>query len=157
MVLKKPKIPQVKKYNNAMEGEYGGLSSRMTNAEIVRCMRDQKISQDEQRDKEMQLMRKEMETLKEELHNKSSEKYKEVRQDSDEDPLDQRLLVRTLKSMERRTMDAKINFTYNGKMDPEAIMDQVDAITNFFDCEGIPKNQRVKIAKSRLKGFALRW
>ncbi len=43
--------------------------------------------------------------------------------------------MRTLKSMERRIMDAKLHFpTYNGKINPSAIMDWVDALTNFFKC-----------------------
>ena len=55
-------------------------------------------------------------------------------------------------------MDAKIDFpTHNGKMDLEAAMDWVDALTNFFDSKYIPKNQMVKISKSRFKGFALTW
>ena len=71
-----------------MEGEdEGGLSSRMTNAEIVKYLRDQKLRQDEQRDKEMQLTRQEMDKLKEELHNRSSDNYTEVRWVSDEEPL----------------------------------------------------------------------
>ena len=35
-------------------------------------------------------------------------------------------------------------------MDPDATMDWVDALTSFFECEDIPKNQRVKISKSKL-------
>lgn len=57
-----------------------------------------------------------------------------------------------------RTMDSNLDLpTYNGKMDLEAAMDWVDALTSFFDCEDIPKNQRVKISKSRLKGSTVTW
>ena len=36
-------------------------------------------------------------------------------------------------------------------------MDFLDAFNSFFDCEEIPKHQKVKITKSKLKGFALTW
>ena len=66
--------------------------------------------------------------------------------------------MRTLKYMERRTMDANLDLpTYNGKMDLDVAMDWVDALTSLFECEDIPKNQRVKIAKSRIKGSTLTW
>ena len=66
--------------------------------------------------------------------------------------------MKTLKSMERRSLDAKFDFpTYDGKMDPDATVDWVNALTSFFDCETIPENQKVKIAKSRLRGSTLVW
>ena len=49
--------------------------------------------------------------------------------------------MKTLKSMERRSLDAKLDLpTYDGKMDPDAAMDWVNALTSFFDCETISKN-----------------
>ena len=49
--------------------------------------------------------------------------------------------MKTLKSMERRSLDAKFDLPiYDGKMDPNAIVDWVNALTSFFDCETIPKN-----------------
>ena len=66
--------------------------------------------------------------------------------------------MKTLKYMERRTIDAKLDFTiYNGNMDLNAIMDCIDVLTSFFYCEDILESQRVKIAKSRIKVFALTW
>ena len=72
-----------------MEGEdKRGLSTRMTNVEIEKYLRDQKLRKDEKNNKEMHLMRQEMENLKEELRNRSGENSKEVRQGSDEEPLE---------------------------------------------------------------------
>ena len=95
-------------------------------------------------------MRDEIIRLKAEL-GKSSENSGDFEQGSDDEPLleeeeeecspDQRLLVKTLKSMERRSLDAKFDLpTYDGKMDPDAVVDWVNALTSFFDCETIPKN-----------------
>ena len=55
-------------------------------------------------------------------------------------------------------MGSKLDLpTYNGKMDPNATMGWVHVLTSFLDCEDISENQRVKIAKSRLKGSTLTW
>ena len=72
--------------------------------------------------------------------------------------MDQRLLVRTLKSMERRTMDEKLELPiFSGKMDSKVVMDWLDALNSFFVCEEILEHEKVKIEKSKLKGSALTW
>ena len=64
-----------------------------------------------------------------------------LEEEEEECPLDQRLLVKTIKSMERRSLDAKFDFpTYDGKMDLDATMDWVNALNSLFDCETIPEN-----------------
>ena len=93
----------------------------MTNVEIVKYLREHKKKVDEQRDGEMQLMRKQMENLREYLHGKNGDNNEDVVQGSDEEPVeqeeedylvDQRLLVKNLKSIERRNMDAKLDFPH---------------------------------------------
>ena len=55
-------------------------------------------------------------------------------------------------------MDAKLDLpTYDGRMNHDAIADWVDALNSFFEFDEIPKNQRTRIAKSKLKGIALTW
>ena len=61
----------------------------MTNVEIVKFIRDQKLRKDEKRNKKMQLMTQEMEKLKEDLQNRIGENSKEVRQGNDEEILKQ--------------------------------------------------------------------
>ena len=46
---------------------------------------------------------------------------------------------------------------FNGKMDIDAVMDWLDGMENHFECEGVSKAQKVKVAKSRLKGSSLTW
>ena len=95
-------------------------------------------------------MKDEINRLREEL-GKSSGNSGECVQGSDEEPLleeeeeecppDQRLLVKTLKSMERRSLDAKFDLpTYDGKMDLDVAVDMVNALTSFFACETILEN-----------------
>ena len=62
----------------------------------------------------------------------------------------------TLKSMERRTMNAKLDLpTYDGRVNLDAIVDWVDSLNSFFECDEILENQRTKISKSKLKGAML--
>ena len=96
-------------------------------------------------------MRDEIIKLKEK-HGKRSGNFGDLEQGSDDEPLleeeeeeerppNKRIFVKTLKSMERRSLDAKFDFTtYDGKMDPDAAMDWVNALTSFFNYENIPKN-----------------
>ena len=49
--------------------------------------------------------------------------------------------MKTLKSMERRNIDANLDFHIdNGKKDLDSAMDWIDSLTSFFGCEDIPKN-----------------
>ena len=45
----------------------------------------------------------------------------------------------------------------HGKMDLETAIDWEYVLSSLFECKDIPKNQRVKISKSRLKGPTLTW
>ena len=42
-------------------------------------------------------------------------------------------------------------------MDDEELIDWFCAMENFFECEGIEEKEKVKIAKSRLKGHTFLW
>ena len=46
---------------------------------------------------------------------------------------------------------------FSGKMDIDAVMDWLEGMENHFECEGISEAQKVKVAKSRLRGSALTW
>ena len=55
-------------------------------------------------------------------------------------------------------MDIKLDLlVYNEKMDLKEVIDLIDALTSFFDCEEILKHQKFKLAKSKLNGLALTW
>ena len=96
-------------------------------------------------------MRKEMEMFKKQVKKGNSGNYgvekeridkEDPFQDEDEEeaPIYQRLLVNTLKSMER-TMDYKLELAiFTRKMDAEEVMDWLDALISFFDYEEIPEH-----------------
>lgn len=42
-------------------------------------------------------------------------------------------------------------------MDVDAIVDWIEALNNHFECENIAEKNKVKIAKSKLKGPTLTW
>ena len=46
---------------------------------------------------------------------------------------------------------------FSGKMDPKLVMEWIEGMKDHFECEGITKAQKVKVAKSRLRGAALTW
>lgn len=46
---------------------------------------------------------------------------------------------------------------YGGKMDNEEILDWIDALHNYFDFKEVQEDQKVRLAKTKLKGPALTW
>lgn len=64
--------------------------------------------------------------------------------------------MNALKSVARRTSYSKSDLPmFSGKMDPNLVMEWVDALEGFFECDEIPENHRVKIEKTKLKGATL--
>lgn len=46
---------------------------------------------------------------------------------------------------------------FHGKMGPEVVIEWIEGMENHFECDGISEAQKVKLAKSRLRGAALTW
>ena len=46
---------------------------------------------------------------------------------------------------------------FSGKMDIDAVMDWLEGMEYHFECEGISKEKKVKVAKSRLRYSTLTW
>lgn len=46
---------------------------------------------------------------------------------------------------------------FGGNLNEEELLDWIACLDNYFECEEIPEEQRVKIAKTKLKGHALIW
>lgn len=42
-----------------------------------------------------------------------------------------------------------------GKMDVDGVMDWIESLNNYFECEEVSEKQKVKISKSKYKGVAL--
>lgn len=81
----------------------------------------------------------------------------EVPQEIDLDPEEART-VRLLKEVKTSDHKAKEDLPmYGGKLDGEELIGWIGALENYFECEEVEENQKVKVAKSRLKGHALLW
>ena len=71
-------------------------------------------------------------------------------------PSDQRYFIEALERIGKK--DAKGDLPiFLGKMDVDAVVDWIEALNNHFECENIAEKDKVKIAKSKLKGPALTW
>lgn len=46
---------------------------------------------------------------------------------------------------------------FSGRMDIDTVMEWIEGMENHFECEGVTEAQKVKVAKSRLRGAALTW
>lgn len=69
--------------------------------------------------------------------------------------VDQTEFVDALNSVNRDTIDGLP--IYSGSMEAKEVIDWIEALTNHFEYKEIPQDNRVKLAKARLKGFALTW
>ena len=55
-------------------------------------------------------------------------------------------------------MEGKLELpTFNGKMNADVALDWIESLTSFFECEDVPKNHRVNMENSKLKGATLTW
>ncbi|XP_059067896.1 uncharacterized protein LOC131858615 [Cryptomeria japonica] len=131
---------------------------RVTNIELAKIVREQAA-----KNKKMEA---EIEKLKRE---KSKKKQSEVISDSDEeDQEEERSMEEPSRGMSERQFidalgklsrkDTKVDLPmFPGKMNPEECLDWIEAMENYFECEEVSKNQKVRIGKSRMKGAALSW
>ncbi|GLJ19111.1 hypothetical protein SUGI_0343200 [Cryptomeria japonica] len=46
---------------------------------------------------------------------------------------------------------------FSGKMEVESIMEWIEGMENHFECQGVTEAQKVKVAKSRMRGGAVNW
>ena len=70
-------------------------------------------------------------------------------------PTDQKAFIDALKSIRGDVTD-RIP-TYGGSLNSEEVIEWIEAITNRFELNKVPKNDRLRIAKGKLRGSALSW
>lgn len=63
--------------------------------------------------------------------------------------------LKAFMDMSGRTLEGVLLFS--GKMDLEVVMEWIEGLENHFECDGVTEAQKVKVAKSRLRGAALTW
>lgn len=86
-----------------------------------------------------------------------SEAPQNVPQEEQLGPEEKKFLV-VLKAVKGDHSDMKLDLPmYGGKMDNEEVLDSIDALDNYFDFKEVLEDQKVKLAKTKLKGSALTW
>ena len=68
-------------------------------------------------------------------------------------PLTEEPFLKAIKALGGKSLEGIPLF--NGKMNLELVMEQIEGMENQFECESIPEAQKVKVAKSRLRGATL--
>jgi len=136
------------------------VPSRVTNAKLAKIVREQAA-----KNKRMEV---EIEKLKKD---KDKKKKSEFILDSDEEDQDEeeevpmeepqggmleRQFLDALGKLSRKDTKADLPM-FPGKMNPEECLDWIEAMENYFECEEVAENQKVKIVNSRMKGPALSW
>lgn len=72
------------------------------------------------------------------------------------DPIiDQEPFLKALKAMSGKSLEGVPLFS--GKMEAESVMEWIEGMENHFECEGVTEAQKVKVAKSRMRGVVVTW
>lgn len=96
------------------------------------------------------------------MRNKLKEDEGKGKEVAEEDKIPKKKLVlveepflRAFKAMSGKSLEWIPLF--NGKMEFDLVMEWIEGMENYFQYEGISEAQRVKVAKSRLRGVSLTW
>ena len=151
------------------------IPTRLTNVELAKIVKEQVADNKklraslEQRDKEnaekdrliksmlerLSALEKKDKSIKLDEEIRDEEEEEESKEEEDPEAVRMAKLAKAIRNEDRRVRtDLPM---YGGKMDDEELIDWFGAMENCFECEGIEEKEKVKIAKSRLKGHALLW
>jgi hypothetical protein len=73
------------------------------------------------------------------------------------DPKERRL-IHSLKTIRGEDFDVRMDLPmYGGKMDVDELLEEVDALNNYFEYKEMVENKKVKFSKIKLKGSTLTW
>lgn len=67
---------------------------------------------------------------------------------------DQKCFLKYLDNLGGKTMELPI---FDGKINIETVIDGIEALENYFECEGITEEQKVKLENSKMKGEEVTW
>ena len=131
---------------------------RITNVDLAKLVKEQMAESRVVRE-ENRTMKRELDRLKNKMRKGSDDELEPeeiVRNEEQEkNPANQRPFLVALERVgKKREGDLP---TFHGKLDPDERMDWVEALDNHFECDKTPKNQKVRIAKAKLKGPTLSW
>ena len=71
-------------------------------------------------------------------------------------PIDQRAMLEALERVGRKDQRSDLPM-FSGKLNLEECMGWIEALDNHSKCDNVLESQRVKVAKSKMKGSSLSW
>lgn len=100
-----------------------------------------------------------LETNKRREDVESNEEDEEDEEDVEEElDLEDQRMAKLLKAVKGDKYKVKIYFqNFGGNLNEEEFLDWISSLDNYFEYGDIPDEQRVKIAKKKLKGHGLLW
>lgn len=147
--------------------ESSGSSTMVTNAELAKKVEEQEEDNRLLRERLAELERllsdvqDKVDRVKDKMEQKEEQEAKEKEIELEEeaptpDPvIPEEPFLKALKAINSKALEGIPLFS--GKMDPDLIMDWIGGMENHFECDGVSNAQKVKVAKSRLRGSALTW
>lgn len=137
------------------EKETSGSSIMVTNAELAKRV--------EEIDEDNRVLREKLDQLEQALNvmrfdgriAKEEEVAKEDRIPEPDPILKEDPFLKELKALSGKTLEGVPLFS--GKMEADLVMDWIEGMENHFECDGVTEAQKVKVAKSRLRGSTLTW
>ena len=135
--------------------ESSGSSIMVTNAELAKRV--------EEIDEDNRVLREKLDQLEQALNvmrfdgriAKEEEVAKEDRIPEPDPILKEDPFLKALKALSGKTLEGVPLFS--GKMEADLVMDWIEGMENHFECDGVTEAQKVKVAKSRLRGSTLTW
>ena len=137
-----------------------GESNMVTNVELAKEVNEQK-ERNRLLEETLELMRKRLDEVAGKVTGEAESSSKgEVVAEEDvipklDPPIQEEPFLKSNKALSGKELEGVPVFT--GKMDTELVMEWIEGMENHFDCEGVTKAQKVKVAQSRLRGAALTW
>ncbi|XP_057849726.2 uncharacterized protein LOC131060503 [Cryptomeria japonica] len=140
-------------------GDGEEIPIRITNVELAKIVKEQMAESRAIRE-ENRAMKRELDKLKGQVRRGGQEESEGEEEEQDPAsqaniPEDQRAMLAALERV--GVKDRNDIPLFYGKLEPEECMDWIEALENYFECEVVLPSQRVKLAKSKLKGPALSW
>ncbi|XP_059067541.1 uncharacterized protein LOC131858345 [Cryptomeria japonica] len=140
-------------------GDGDEIPIRITNVELAKIVKEQMAESRAVRE-ENRAMKRELDKLKGQVRRGSQEESEEGEEEQDPAgqaniPEDQKAILAALERV--GVKDRNDIPLFHGKLELEECMDWIEALENYFECEVVLPSQRVKLAKSKLKGPTLNW
>ena len=137
-----------------------GESNMVTNVELAKEVNEQK-ERNRLLEETLELMRKRLDEVAGKVTGEAESSSKgEVVAEEDvipepDPPIQEEPFLKAIKALSGKALEGVPVFA--GKMDTELVMEWIEGMENHFDCEGVTEAEKVKVAKSRLRGAALTW